>query len=137
MVVLHVHAGEIADAGSWVYAWLHAGGDRRAVYVGATGLQPGTRAWLHLHDPDPEVGRVAALYPAALLEPLEVVAVRVPEGVSRSDAKALAIARLAEARLLSEHYVGEPPVTDLPAVAPAARPPVEGLVAYVRRHVAA
>ena len=131
LVVLHVHAGEITDAGSWVYAWLRGTGDRRAVYVGATGLQPGTRVWLHLHDPDPDIGRVAALYPAALHEPLEVVAVRAPEGVPRSEAKALAIARLAEAGFLSEHYAGDPPLTDLPAVASAAASQVERLVAHV------
>ena len=81
LVVLHVHGGEITDAGSWVYAWLRVDYDRPVIYVGATGLQPGTRAWLHLHVPDPDIGRVAARYPSALDEPLEVVAVQVPEGV--------------------------------------------------------
>jgi hypothetical protein len=45
LVVLHVCGGEITDAGSWVYAWLRVDGDRPVIYVGATGLQPGTRAW--------------------------------------------------------------------------------------------
>src|SRR4051812_44484179 len=40
-------------------------GERGVVYVGATGLHPAARAWLHLHDPDPEVGRAAALHPDA------------------------------------------------------------------------
>ena len=136
LVVLHVHGGEITDAGSWVYAWLRVDGDRPVIYVGATGLQPGTRAWLHLHDPDPDIGRVAARYPASLDEPLEVVAVQVPEGVSRSDTKTVAIARLAEAGLLSEHYVGDSPVADLPPVAAAAGRPIERLVSYVGRHAA-
>jgi hypothetical protein len=136
LVVLHVHGGEISDAGSWVYAWLRVDGDRPVIYVGATDLQPGTRAWLHLHDPDPDIGRVAARYPAALDEPLEVVAVQVPEGVSRSDTKTVAIARLAEAGLLSEHYVGDPPVADLPSVASADGLRIERLVAYAGRHAA-
>lgn len=134
VVVLHVRAGEVADAGSWVYAWLRVGGDRRVVYVGATVLQPGTRTWLHLHDPNPDIGRIAARYPAAADEPLDVVAVRVPEGVSRQETKLALTARLAEAGFLSEHYVGDPPV-DPAAIAPSAVPHAERLVTLVRRHV--
>ena len=136
LVALHVRGGEISDARSWVYAWLRVDDDRPVIYVGATGLQPGIRAWLHLHDPDPDIGRVAARYPAALNEPLEVVAVQVPDGVSRSDTKTVAIARLAEAGLLCEHYVGDTPVADLTTVAAAAARPIERLVAYAGRHAA-
>lgn len=134
VVVLHVRAGEIADAGSWVYAWLRVGGDGRVVYVGATGLQPGTRAWLHLHDPNPDVGRIAARYPAAGDEPLEVVALRVPEGVSRQETKLALTARLAEEGFLSERYVGDPPVEPAP-IANSSAPHVERLVTFVRQHV--
>jgi hypothetical protein len=134
VVVLQTRDGEIAAAGSWVYAWLRADGDRRVVYVGATGLPPQARAWLHLHDPDPDVGRIAARYPASSGEPLDVVAVRLPDHVSRQEAKLALTARLAEAGFLSESYVGDPPVDRAP-VAPDAAPQVEHLVAVVRDHV--
>ncbi len=115
-VVLRVRDGEIADVGSWIYAWLHVGNDRRVVYVGATGLHPAVRAWLHLHDPDPDIGRVVARFPAAATDPLDVVALRLPDHLSRLDTKAALIVLLAEEQLLSPSYVGEPPA---PLVAPA------------------
>jgi len=134
VVILHIRGGEIADAGSWIYTWLRVGGDRRVVYVGATGLQPETRAWLHLHDPNPDIGRIVARYPAVGDEPLEVVAVRLPDGVSRQETKLGLTARLAEEELLSERYVGDAP-TDAAAITPDIAPHVERVVTLVRRHV--
>ena len=65
MQVLRVRGGELAGTGSWVYVWLRAGErDHPVVYVGGTGLPPAVRTWLHLHDSDPDVGRLAARYPA-------------------------------------------------------------------------
>jgi len=49
-VVVRVRDGEL-QAGNWVYAWIDKAGP--VVYVGATGLDPRTRVWLHVHDPDP------------------------------------------------------------------------------------
>jgi hypothetical protein len=134
LTVFHVRDGEIAEGGSWVYAWLRVGGDRRVVYVGASGLQPETRTWLHLHDPDPEIGRIAARYPAAGEEALDVVAVRVPEGVSRQETKSVLTARLAEEGLLSERYVGDPPA-DAAAVPSSGAEQVERILSYVRNHM--
>lgn len=134
VVLLHLRDGEIADAGSWIYAWLHADGDRRVVYVGATGLQPEVRAWLHLNDSNPDVGRTAARYPAFANEPLDVFAVRLPDGVSRHEAKLALTVQLAGAELLSESYVGDPPV-DPGAVTSDVALHVERVVALVRRHV--
>jgi hypothetical protein len=109
VVVLKMRGGELADAGSWVYVWCRAADDRRVVYVGATGLDPATRAWLHLHDPDPAIGRVSALLPSAGVDPLDMVVLRLPPGVSRPDVKVAVIARLSERGLLSTDYVGDPP----------------------------
>ena len=134
VAVFHVRDGELADAGSWVYAWLRVGGDRRVVYVGATGLPPETRAWLHLHDPNPDIGRIAARYPAAGDEPLDVVAVAMPEGVSRQEAKRVLTAHLTEEGLLSEHYVGDPP-EDAVAIASSGADQVERILGHVREHV--
>jgi hypothetical protein len=63
--VLHVRNGEIVEDGSWVYLWLRPDHRQRVIYVGATGLPPAVRTWLHLHHEDPEIGRVASGYPAA------------------------------------------------------------------------
>src|SRR4051812_27166000 len=84
-------------------------GERGVVYVGATGLHPAARAWLHLRDPDPEVGRAAALYPDAAHAPLDVLAQRLPAQVPPCAVKAALIARLAAGGLLSAGYVGAPP----------------------------
>jgi hypothetical protein len=133
VAIFHVRDGEVADAGSWVYAWLHVDGDRRVVYVGATRLPPGTRTWLHLHDPNPDIGRIAARYPAVMDEPLDVVAVRIPDGVSRQEAKSVLTARLAEEGLLSAHYVGDPP--DAAAIASSGDQHVERILGHLREHV--
>jgi len=133
LAIFHVRDGEVADAGSWIYAWLHVEGDRRVVYVGATGLPPGTRVWLHLHDPNPDIGRLAARYPAARNRPLDVVAARLPDDVSRKEAKSNLAARLATEGLLSEHYVGDPP--DAAAITSAGEQEVERILSHVREHV--
>jgi hypothetical protein len=133
VVCLRIRGGEVAEAGSWVYAWLHVGTDRPVVYVGATGLRPGTRTWLHLHDPDPDVGRIAARYPAARKEPLDVVAVRVPDGVSRQETKIALTARLAELGLLSERYVGDTPAETV-AGSPDVALQVERIVTLILQH---
>jgi hypothetical protein len=90
---------------------------RSVVYVGATGLPPAVRTWLHLHDSDPDVGRLAARYSEAAREDLDVLAFRVPGQVSRRLLKAAVIQRLHHQGLLAEKYVGDLPDT---------YPPVEG-----------
>ncbi|HXG69151.1 MAG TPA: hypothetical protein VNJ04_00900, partial [Gemmatimonadaceae bacterium] len=79
------------------------------VYVGATGMHPATRAWLHLHDPNPDIGRVAARYPESRSEPLDVIAVRLPTDVQRQEVKQAVVDQLAGRQLLSDGYVGDPP----------------------------
>lgn len=66
---------------SWVYVWRRPGGD--VLYIGATGLPLAARTWLHLHDPRPEIGRVAAEAPAALLGEVEVLGFAVADGLDR------------------------------------------------------
>jgi hypothetical protein len=105
-VELHVRDGNLTDSGSWVCLWMFEG---QVIYVGATGLPPEVRTWLHLHDPDPEIGRLKARYPGIGTDSLDVIAFPLPESVPRSHAKAAAIDRLGAAGLLSEHYVGDPP----------------------------
>jgi hypothetical protein len=63
-----VHGGQFRDE-SWVYAWFSEA-DQGVVYVGATQLPPQVRTWLHLHDPDPDIGRLAARLPGAPNEDL-------------------------------------------------------------------
>jgi hypothetical protein len=116
LVVATIREGDV-QGGSWVYAWVRVEGDLRVVYVGATGLHPMTRAWLHLHHDDPSLGRVRALLPQAATEPFDVLAVRVPPHVARAAVKTALIARLAGEGLLSDAYVGDLAETPADAVA--------------------
>jgi hypothetical protein len=63
-IVMHARDGELVEDGSWVYVWLRPADERRVVYVGGTGLAPATRAWLHLHHDDPEIGRIRSAFRA-------------------------------------------------------------------------
>jgi hypothetical protein len=100
--------GQVHDARSWLYVWWSVT-RAEVVCVGATGLPPVLRAWLHLHDDDPEVARMADRYPEALTEPLEVIAFRLPDELARPAAKAELIRRLDRNRLLGRGYVGDKP----------------------------
>src|SRR5581483_7221097 len=97
MTVLRVRDGELAGSGSWVYAWLKADRPRRpVVYVGGTALPPVVRAWLHLHDPDPDVGRMAARYAELARQPLDVLAFAVPPALARPAVRDALIASLTD-----------------------------------------
>jgi hypothetical protein len=102
-IVVRVREGELVDVGSWVYAWVDDAG--RVVYVGATGLDPRTRVWLHLHDPDPEIGRMSAQFDRLATTSLDVVAMQVPESVARAEVRDALGARLAEDGLLAEDAI--------------------------------
>ena len=97
---MRVRDGEVVQAGSWVYTWVDA--DDGVVYVGATALEPETRIWLHLHDPDPEVGRMGARFEGVASAPLDVLAMKVPEEISRADVRDVLGARLADEGLLAD-----------------------------------
>ena len=112
MLVLQVTEGELESGGQWVYAWLAHDG---VVYVGATALHPETRTWLHLHDADPEVGRMRTRFPTLAEEEVEVLAVELPEGVDRQRIRHGAVALLAERGLLSPRQVCDPPLDAEPA----------------------
>lgn len=109
LTLLRVRGGELADTGSWVYVWVKAGTrESSVIYVGGTGLPPAVRTWLHLHDDDPDVGRLAARYSGLAREDLDVLAIRVPEHLARRLIKAAVIQRLHRHGLLAEQYVGDP-----------------------------
>jgi hypothetical protein len=98
-LVVHVHDGEIADE-NWVYTWIESDGG--VVYIGATGLDPRTRVWLHLHDSDPQIGRMKARFDRLGDASLEVLAMRVPDEISRADVRDVLGVRLAEEGLLAK-----------------------------------
>jgi hypothetical protein len=102
-VVARVHDGELVDMGNWVYAWLDEAG--LVVYVGATGLDPRTRVWLHLHDDDPDVGRMAARFERLAESQFTVLAMSVPEEIPRADVRDALGARLADEGLLAEDAI--------------------------------
>jgi hypothetical protein len=134
-ILLQVRDGELVGVGSWVYAWLRPGADRPVVYVGSTGVPPVVRIWLHLHDSDPDIGRVKARYPDVAHEPLDVLAFPVPSRLDRAAVKTALVDRLETRGLLSERYVGDPPglLTANGAVGPA----VEWMVGQVAAHTEA
>ena len=105
-MVLRVRDGELIDQGSWVYAWLAADG---VVYVGGTGLHPATRTWLHLHDENPEVGRMRARYAALPDEALDVVVMELGAHVDRQVVRHGSVRRLEGRGLLSPRHVCDPP----------------------------
>jgi hypothetical protein len=107
-VHLRVAASDFVGAGSWVYVWWSTD-ERGVVYVGATRLPPALRTWLHLHDADPNIGRVGALLPEARSARWDVLAFKVGAPESRAAVKAGLIDALARAGLLSERYVGPAP----------------------------
>jgi hypothetical protein len=98
-----VRAGELADAGNWVYAWIDEAG--RVVYVGASGLDPHTRVWLHLHDPDPGVSRMAARFGRLAESELDLLAMSVPDAVSRADVRDALGVLLGDEGLLADDAV--------------------------------
>ena len=100
-LVLPVRGGDLAEAVNWVYAWLERSADFAVVYVGATGLAPATRMWLHLHDADPDVGRMAARFERLADVKLDVLAMRVPDELSRADVRDVVGVRLEEEGLLA------------------------------------
>jgi hypothetical protein len=105
-MLLRVRAGEL-EGEPWVYAWLAAHG---VVYVGATALHPATRTWLHLHDEDPNIGRMRERYSELADEEIDVLALRLPPEVDRQQVRHGAVALLAERGLLSERHVCDPPL---------------------------
>jgi hypothetical protein len=106
MLTLRVRGGEL-EPEPWVYAWVGTDG---AVYVGATALHPATRTWLHLHDQDPDVGRMRARYPEVASEDMDVVALALPDDVDRQRVRHGAVALLAERGLLAARHVCDPPL---------------------------
>ena len=127
-MLLHVRSGELQTAGQWVYAWLARDG---VVYVGATALHPATRTWLHLHDDDPDVGRMRARFGELAAEDLDVLAVELAEDVDRQQVRHGGVALLAERGLLSERNVCDPPLPAEPH--PATDAFVDALAKHLRR----
>ena len=106
---LSVRDGEVADQGAWIYAWLLEG---KIVHLGATALHPATRTWLHLNDPNPDVGRIAARLPDLRDAAFEIVAYQLPSDVQRPEARQAAIAEAVARGLLSDRYVGFDPTDE-------------------------
>ncbi len=106
MLLLQIKAGELESSGQWVYAWLARDG---VVYVGATALHPETRTWLHLHDDDPNVGRLRARFSELAGEDLDVLALELPDDVDRQRVRHGAVSELAERGLLSARHVCDSP----------------------------
>ncbi len=81
-----IRDGVLADEGSWLYVWRRPD-TGEIVYVGTTGLPPVVRAWLHINDNDPSIGRIRAVQPDALSGDIVVHAFRVRPDLDRRDVK--------------------------------------------------
>ncbi len=127
MVVLRVRAGELEAGGQWVYAWIAHDG---VVYVGATTLHPETRTWLHLHDDDPNVGRMRARFAALAHEELDVLALELPDEVDRQQVRHGAVTTLGERGLLSPRHVNDPVLATEP------HPETDRFIAALVEHLA-
>jgi hypothetical protein len=125
VLTLHVRGGEL-EGEPWVYAWFAQHG---VVYVGATALHPATRTWLHLHDEDPNIGRMRERYLELAREELDVLALRLPADVDRQHVRHGAVALLADRGLLSERHVCDPPLPAEPT------PQAEELVTAVEERL--
>lgn len=102
-----IEAGEIIDTGSWVYVWVESDDSDGVLYVGATGVHPAVRTWLHVTDDDPAVGRVAARYPPLESTDVTVYAFRLDESLDRQAVKR-AIIDLTDAQgIRSAAYFGD------------------------------
>ncbi len=86
--------GDFAEAGSWVYVWLRPTAARDVIYVGATGLPPAARFWLHLHHDDPRFGRIRAHHPEALSGDVVVRVFRLDPSLDRKLVKQAVVALL-------------------------------------------
>jgi hypothetical protein len=125
LLTLRVRRGEL-EPEPWVYAWVAADG---VVYVGATALHPATRTWLHLHDDDPDVGRMRSRFASLAEEDIEVVAVPLGAETDRQQARHGAVNLLASRGLLSERHVCDDP----PEVEPTAE--ATDLVSAIAEHL--
>jgi hypothetical protein len=92
-------------------------------------LHPATRTWLHLHDEDPNIGRMRERYLELAREELDVLALRLPADVDRQHVRHGAVALLADRGLLSERHVCDPPLPAEPT------PQAEELVTAVEERL--
>ena len=114
-----VDDGMVVADESWVYVWLDRSG--QVFYVGGTGLPVEVRTWLHLTSDDPQIGRVLAHHPEALVGRVDVHAWRLPPGADRASVRDALTAVL---------IAGSDEITSMDAVSTAA---TEEVLASLRR----
>jgi hypothetical protein len=109
--IIRIEKREVVPDESWVYVWVRD--DTNAtVYVGATGVAPALRSWLHLNHEDPDIGRIAKQYPGVggdLTEHFTVIAFPVDQTIDRQDVKRYLEGALSESSALDDHYIDAPP----------------------------
>ena len=110
-VVLSVRDRDVVPEESWVYIWIRAL-TKSVIYVGATGLHPSLRTWLHLNHANPEVGRVTKRFTDAggdITEEFFVVGYAIPPHSSRADVRDAVVVALSSTSVLDANYVGDGP----------------------------
>ncbi|HEY5222585.1 MAG TPA: hypothetical protein VIJ18_06000 [Microbacteriaceae bacterium] len=110
--VVSVRGGDLRPIGSWVYVWIDLD-SKKIAYVGGTGFDPELRAYLHLTDEDPNIGRVRAQVSHAAQGNFDVLGFAVPDAVARPRAKAALIGALARLGLFSGESAPEAELSPL------------------------
>jgi len=79
-----------------VYAWTVDNDPAVVVHVGATGLPPVVRSWLHVHDDNPDIGRIRAQHPELLCGDVTIRAFQIRSDLDRRAVKNFVVAELTE-----------------------------------------
>lgn len=113
-VVVLVRELDIIPAESWVYVWVRSL-TKSVIYVGATGVHPTLRTWLHLNHTNPEIGRVAKQFTNAggdITEEFFIVGYVVPPQLIRAVVRDAVIAALTSTSTLDSLFASDPPLSN-------------------------
>ena len=124
-VVVSVRDLDIVPEESWTYIWVRSL-TKSVIYVGATGVHPSLRTWLHLNHTNPDIARVAQRFTDAggdITEEFFVVAYAGPPRLSRAEVRDAVVDALLPTLILDASFADDCPKSsefDATAVAFAA-----------------
>jgi hypothetical protein len=113
-VVVSVRDLDIVSDESWAYIWVRSL-TKSVIYVGATGVHPSLRTWLHLNHTNPEVGRVAQRFTDAggdITEEFFIVGYVVPPQLSRAEVRDAVVDALSSTSALDALFAGDRTVSN-------------------------
>jgi hypothetical protein len=113
-VVVSVRDLDIVPDESWAYIWVRSL-TKSVIYVGATGVHPSLRTWLHLNHTNPEVARVAKRFTdigGDITEEFFVVGYVVPPQLSRAEVRDAVVDALSSTSALDALFAGDRTVSN-------------------------